>query len=89
MLEKTLGRVDVGKIERRARVAGVEDGGEAHTWHKRLHHDAVHFVIDDVFGLFEVDRVDYFVVAVVFIAVFIKRLATVACDCQYWSICVC
>jgi hypothetical protein len=31
-LEETLGRVDVWEVERRAGVAGVEDGGEATAW---------------------------------------------------------
>jgi hypothetical protein len=38
----------------------------------------VHFVVDDVAGGAEVDGVDYFVVAVVFVAVEVLGLAAVA-----------
>jgi hypothetical protein len=53
----------------------------------------VHFVVDDVAGGAEVDRVDYFVVAVVFVAVEIFGLAAVAwgilVSCVYLEIEMC
>ena len=48
----------------------------------------MHFVVDDVTGYSEVDGVYYFVIAIVFIAIKIRRLSTVACDSQCLSLCV-
>ena len=76
--ENALCGVDVREIEGRARVAGVEDGGQAHTRLKALDHDSVHLIVDDVTDSSEVDRVDDFVIAVLFIAVQIGCLAAVA-----------
>ena len=42
LFEHTLGRVDVGEVESGARMAGVEDGGQTHTWLERFDHDVVH-----------------------------------------------
>ena len=82
-LENTLSRVDVWQVECGAGVAGVEDGGQAHTWLEGLYHDAVHLIVNDVACYSEVDGVDDFVVAVVFVAVKIRCLPAVACNCQY------
>ena len=60
-------------------MAGIEDGGEPHTGLEGLHEDAVHFVINDVAGSAEVDGVDHFIVAVVFVAVEVLGLTAVTC----------
>ena len=60
-------------------MAGVENCGQADTGLEGLHEDTVHVVVDDVTGDSEVDGVDDFVVAVVFVAVEIGRLSSVAC----------
>lgn len=77
LLEDALGGVDVGEVEGGAGVAGVEDGGEADAGLEGGHHDAVHFVVDDVTDLAEVDGVDDLVVAVGFVAVEVFGLASV------------
>ena len=77
--EDALGGVDVGEVEGGAGVAGVEDCGQADAGGEGHDEDAVHFVVDDVAGLAEVDGVDDFVVAVIFVAVEIFGLAAVAC----------
>ena len=59
-------------------MARVEDGGQSDAGLQGGHHDAVHFVVDDVAGGAEVDGVDDFVVAVVFVAVEVGGLAPVA-----------
>jgi hypothetical protein len=41
-------------------------------------HDTVHFVVDNVAGCAEVDRVDYFVITIVLVAVKVFGLAAVA-----------
>ena len=46
----------------------------------------MHFVIDDVAGYSEVDGVDDFVIAIVFVAIKIRRLSTVTYDGQYVSL---
>ena len=79
LLEHTLGAVDVRQVERGPRVAGVENGGEAHAGEEGFNHDEVHFVIDNVAGGAEVDGVDYFVVAVIFVAIEVRGLAAVTC----------
>lgn len=78
LFEDALGGVDVGQVEGGAGVAGVEDGGEAHAGGEGGHHDAVHFVVDDVADLAEVDGVDDLVVAVGFVAVEVFGLASVS-----------
>ena len=60
-------------------MAGIENGGEAHARLQGLDQDSVHFVVDDVAIGAEVYGVDDFVVAVVFVAVEVFGLATVAC----------
>ena len=50
-------------------MAGVEDGGQAHAGLEGLHQDAVHFVVDNMTNLAEIDGIDDFVIAVIFIAV--------------------
>ena len=77
-LEHALRAVDVGQVECGAGMARVEDGCEAHTGLEGLHQDAVHFVVDYVAYLAEIDRVDDFVVAVIFVAVEIFGLATMS-----------
>lgn len=78
LLEHALRRVDVRQVERGARVTRVEDGGQPHACGQRAHHDAVHLVVCDVPDLPEVDGVDDFVVAVVFVAVEVFGLSAVA-----------
>ena len=82
LFEHARGGVDVGKVESRARMAGVEYCGEPDTGLKGLDHDTVHLVIDDMACAAEVDGVDYFVVAVFFIAVEIWGLAAVPYNSQ-------
>ena len=77
LFEDALGGVDVGEVEGGAGVAGVEDGGEADAGLEGADHDAMHFVVDDVAGLAEVDGVDDFVIAVFFVAVEVFGLAAV------------
>ena len=79
LFEDALGGVDVGEVQGGAGVAGVEDGGEADAGLEGGHHDAVHFIVDDVADLAEVDGVDDLVVAVWFVAVEVFGLASVAC----------
>ena len=86
LLENTLGRVYVWKIECRARVTGVKDCGKAYAWHEGLHQDAVHFVVDDVAGHSKVDRVYNFVITIIFVAVEIRCLPTMTCNRQYLSL---
>lgn len=69
LFENALGAVDVGQVEGGAGVAGIEDAGEADARSKGADHDLVHLVVDDVADGAEVDGVDYFVVAVFFVAV--------------------
>lgn len=78
LLENALRGVDVGEVESGARVARVEDGGEAHTGLQGPHHDAVHLVIGDVARLAEVDGVDDLVVAVFLVAVEVFCLPAMA-----------
>lgn len=59
LFENTLSGVDVGEVESGARVAGVKNAGEADAGGEGLYQDPVHFVIDDVADLAEVERVDY------------------------------
>ena len=79
LFEDALGGVDVGEVEGGAGVAGVEDCGQADAGGEGHYEDAVHFVVDDVAGLAEVDWVDDFVVTVVFVAVEVFGLTAVAC----------
>lgn len=58
-------------------MAGVEDSCEANSGLEGTNHDSVHFVVDDVASGAEVDWVDDFVVAIVFIAIKILGLSTV------------
>lgn len=76
--EDALGRVNVWKIEGGAGMARVKDGGEANAGGEGADHDAVHFVVCNVAYLAEIDGVDYFVVAIVFIAVEVFGLSTMA-----------
>lgn len=75
--EDTLGGVDVRKIKRGTRVAGVENGSQAHTRSERFDHDVVHEVVDNMACLAEIDRIDYFIVAVILVAVKVFSLAAV------------
>lgn len=77
-LEHALSGVDVGEVEGGARMAGVEDGGEATPRGEAFDHDAMHLVVNDVALAAEVDGVDDLVIAVFFIAVEIGGLPTVA-----------
>lgn len=77
LFEDALRAVDVGQVEGGAGVAGVEDCGEADAGLEGGYHDAVHFVVDDVADLAEVDGVDDLVVAVGFVAVEVFGLASV------------
>ena len=79
LFEDALGGIDVWKVERGAGMAGVEDCGQADTGLEGLDEDAVHVVVDDVTGNSEVDGVDDFVVAVVFVAVEIGGLSSMTC----------
>lgn len=56
----------------------IKDSCEATTGRKRLDHDIVQSVIDDMSRLLEVDRVDNFVVPIRLVSVQIFRLATMA-----------
>lgn len=58
-------------------MARVEDGGEANTGLEGLYHDAVHFIVDNVAGHSEVDRVDDLIVAIFLVAVKILGLTAV------------
>ena len=70
--------VDVRQVEGGAGVAAVEDGGQAHARLQRGYHDAVHFIVDNVAGRSEVDRIDYFIIAIVFVTIKVFRLTAVA-----------
>lgn len=59
-------------------MAGVEDGRQAHTGLEGFDHNQVHIIVDNVAGYPEVDGVNYFVIAVFFIAVEILCSAPVA-----------
>jgi len=59
LFEDALRAVDVGQVEGGAGVAGVEDAGEADAGGEGLDEDAVHFVVDNVPDLAEVEGVDY------------------------------
>ena len=50
-------------------MAGIENGGQAHAGLEGFDHDDMHIVVDDVSDLSEVDWVDYFIIAIVFVAV--------------------
>jgi hypothetical protein len=80
LLEDALCRVDVGKIEGGTGVARVEDGCQADTGLKGTNHDAVHLVVGNVARLSEIDRVNDFIVTIVFVAVKILCLSTMTCD---------
>lgn len=77
-LEYTLGRVNVGQIQSRTRVARVKNGSQSNTGLQRHDHDPVHLVVNNVPDLSEVYRVDDLIVAVLFIAIQIGRLTTMA-----------
>jgi len=83
LLDDARGRVDVGQVERGARVARVEDGGQAHARLQRLYHDTVHLVVDNVPCCPEVDGIDDFIVAVVLVTVEVLGLAAVPCGRQF------
>jgi hypothetical protein len=59
-------------------MAGVEDGGQAHTRFEGLDQDVVHLVVYDVTGRFVVDGVDDLVVAIFFVSVEVAGLTSVA-----------
>jgi len=59
-------------------MARVEDGSEPYPSLKRLHHNAVHFIVDYVSYLSEVHGVDHLVVAIVFVPVKILCLSPVS-----------
>ena len=63
-------------------MTGVEDCRQAYARHEGLHQDAVHFVVDDVAGYSEVDRVYDFVITIIFVAVEIRCLPTMAYNRQ-------
>ena len=75
--EDALGGVDVGEVESRSGVAGIEDGGEADPGLEGADHYAVHLVVDDVAGYTEVDGIDDFIVAVFFVTVKVFSLTAV------------
>lgn len=79
-LEDTLGAVNVGQVEGGARVAGVENSGQAHPRKKGFYHYEVHVVVDNMASNAKVNGVDNFVVTVVFVAVEIGGLAAVTCE---------
>ena len=56
-------------------MARVEYGGQTYTRLERFDHDVVHEVVNNVACLTKVDRINYFVIAIVFIAVKIFCLA--------------
>ena len=70
--------IDIREIKGGARVAGVEDGGQTHAWLEGFDHDVVHEVVDNVACLTEIDGVDDFIIAIVFIAVEIFSLAAMS-----------
>ena len=59
-------------------MAGVEDGGKSYAGLEGLHHYAMHFIIDYVAYLTEIDGIDDFIVAIVFVAIEVFRLAAVS-----------
>ncbi len=61
-------------------MARIEDGGKANAPLQGTHHDPVHFVVRDVADMAEIDRINDFVVAVVFVSVEIFGLTTMALD---------
>lgn len=60
-------------------MAAVKDGSQSHTGLEGLHDGIVNLIVDDVAGLLEVNRVDDLIIAVVFIAVGVFGLPTMAC----------
>ena len=76
-LEDTLGGIDIRQIQSGGRVAGVEDRSQSYSRLEWSNHDPVHFIINNMACGTEIDRVNDFVVTIVFITVQIGRLTTV------------
>lgn len=60
-------------------MTGIEDSRQSDTRLQRFDHNPVHLVVDNVARSPEIDRVDDFVVSVVFVAVEVRRLTTMSC----------
>ena len=74
--ENTLCAVDVGQIKGRAGMAGIENGSQANAGLKRRDQNSVHLVVNNVTGLSEINRVNDFIVAILFISVKVLGLST-------------
>lgn len=59
-------------------MARVEDGRQTDTLLERLDHVVVNLIVNDVAVVLKVDRVDNFVVAIVFVAVLVFGLSAVS-----------
>jgi hypothetical protein len=57
-------------------MARIEDRGQTHTRLQWLYHDSVHFVIDNVSDLTEIDWVDDLIVSVLLVSIEILSLTT-------------
>lgn len=77
LFEGTFGGIHVGKVENRARVTRVEDAGETNARAEWSDADRVNLVVDDVAALLEVDGINHFVIAIIFVAVEVFGLPTV------------
>jgi len=60
-------------------MARIEDGRQPHTRLQWLNHNSVHLVVDNVADLSKINRVDDFIIPVLFIAIKIFCLTSVAC----------
>lgn len=78
LFQYTLGRVDIWQVHRRGRVARVKNSCQAHTWLQGFDHASVNFVINNMSHLLVINRVNDLVKAIVFVAVEILGLTTVA-----------
>lgn len=82
LLEHALGRVDVGQVHGGARVARVENGRKPHAGLKRLDHNVVNVVVDNVAGRLVIDGINDLVVPIVLVAVQVLGLSSVAREMQ-------
>lgn len=69
LLEDTLRRVDVRKIESGSGVARIKNGCQTDSCLERSYHNPVHLIVRYVTDLAEIDRIDNFVVTIRFVAV--------------------
>lgn len=59
-------------------MARVKDGRQSHARAQRTDQDPMHLVVDNVAGPLEIDRVNHFIVAIVFVSVQVFGLSTMA-----------